>query len=1293
MKRWPAVLALFFLFLSVYSFPIAYLLPTAEAAPSISSTASLFSQKAVTRATTTLDIRVSVGTDDAEEDHNGIIYLDSSDLELVADLGGNQTVGMRFTGVTIPQGATITSAYVQFQADETKSVATSLNIQAEDVANAGVFTSAANDLTGRFLTTASIPWSPVGWNTVGEAGTDQQTPDIATVIQEIIDLPGWASGNSLAIIVSGTGERVAESYEGDSTAAPLLHVVYDDSQGNQTPVVAITAPSDGSNFTQGDNVTFTGTATDAEDGNLAANLTWNSNLDGALNGGTAAATFATTALTVGAHTITASVTDSGSLPGQDSIIVNINSPPVNTAPTVNAGLDQNITLPADATLNATVTDDGLVAALTFTWSKESGPGTVTFANANVEDTTASFSTDGTYVLRLTAFDGELTTFDNLTINVAPLANTAPVVNAGLDQNITLPADATLNATVTDDGLVATPTFTWSKQSGPGTVTFANANAEDTTAGFSAEGAYVLRLTVFDGELTTFDELTVTVAPPANTAPVVNAGLDQNISFPADATLNATVTDDGLVAALNFTWSKESGPGTVIFANANAEDTTASFSAEGTYVLRLTVFDGELTTFDELTIITNSTSETILDIRVSSSVDDAEEDASGPMYLDSSDLEIVADGGGDQTVGMRFTGVTIPQGATITSAYVQFQADETKSVATSLNIQAEDVANAGIFTSATNDLTARFLTTASVPWSPVGWDTVGEAGVNQQTPDIASVIQEIVDLPGWASGNSLAIIISGTGERVAESYDGDSSAAPLLHVVYQNNQGTAPPVIDPNGGSHFDSVDVNITTITPGATIHFTTDGSTPTTASSVFTAPVTLTASATVKAIAVRTGFNDSSETSAVFDVQPSPQVDAVAFGPSPGTFQGSVDVTLSTTTPGATIHYTLDGTPPTTGSPVFTTAINLTETTTVRAFAVKAGFVDSSVGSAVYTEEASSGDPIVTAPPNVAASTEFLYTGTNPIQTGVVPGTIDPIRAAMISGQVLDQAGNVFPGVTVTILDHPEFGQTVTQSNGFFNIVVNGGSQLIANYELTNYLSAQRQVDVPWHDYVMADDVTLVPIDAQVTTINLAAITQVTSARGSVETDNDGTRQTTLLFKPGTTAEMLLSDDTTQALTAIDVRVTEYSVGSSGETALPAILPANTAYTYAVDLNANQAISVGAKRINFNQPVPSYVENFLNIPTGTNIPSGYYDRIAGVWIPSANGRVIKILSITAEMADLDVDGSGLAANSTVLTSLGIDDGERTELANLYSAGQVFLRVPINHFSSYSFSWSFSFPR
>ena len=205
-----------------------------------------------------------------------------------------------------------------------------------------------------------------------------------------------------------------------------------------------------------------------------------------------------------------------------TIIANDLNPGGNAAPTVDAGTDQTITLPADATLDGTVNDDGEPnppGAVTTLWTVTSGPatGTVTFADDALVDTTASFSLDGTYVLDLSADDGELTSNAEVTVtvNATGTGNVAPTVDAGTDQTITLANDASLDGTVSDDGLPVTPgtvTTLWTVTSGPatGAVTFADDALVDTTASFSLEGTYVLDLEATDGELTSNAQVTVTV---------------------------------------------------------------------------------------------------------------------------------------------------------------------------------------------------------------------------------------------------------------------------------------------------------------------------------------------------------------------------------------------------------------------------------------------------------------------------------------------------------------------------------------------------------------------------------------------------------------------------------------------------------------------------------------------------------------------------------------------------------------------------------------------------------------
>ncbi len=284
------------------------------------------------------------------------------------------------------------------------------------------------------------------------------------------------------------------------------------------------------------------------------------------------------------------------------------APPVNRAPTVNAGADQTITLPTNSVnLQGAASDDGLPqgATLSYQWSKVSGPGTVTFSAATNLMTMASFSQGGSYVLRLTASDTLLTSYDELAVTVVS-QNQAPTVNAGADQTITLPTDTVnLQGASSDDGLpTGVPVaYTWSKLSGPGAVVFGNASNLMTTARFFAGGTYVLRLTAADSQLSASDDVTIFV----NQAPTASAGTNQLVTLPTNSvTLTGTANDDGLPqgSGISVSWSTLSGPGTVTFSNANALTTTATFSSGGVYVLRLMVTDSIAATTGDVAVTIN-----------------------------------------------------------------------------------------------------------------------------------------------------------------------------------------------------------------------------------------------------------------------------------------------------------------------------------------------------------------------------------------------------------------------------------------------------------------------------------------------------------------------------------------------------------------------------------------------------------------------------------------------------------------------------------------------------------------
>jgi hypothetical protein len=159
---------------------------------------------------------------------------------------------------------------------------------------------------------------------------------------------------------------------------------------------------------------------------------------------------------------------------------------------------------------------------------------------------------------------------------------------------------------------------------------------------------------------------------------------------------------------------------------------------------------------------------IFEKRVVSGLDDVEQAASGAMSLTSGDLNLVNDGTRVQTVGIRFTNIDIPQGAIITSAYLQFQTDQVSSGATSLLIWGEDADDTAAFANVANNVSSRTKTDAAASWSPAAWTTVGEAGLAQRTPDLSAIVQEIVSRSGWSALNDMAFIITGTGTRTAEA---------------------------------------------------------------------------------------------------------------------------------------------------------------------------------------------------------------------------------------------------------------------------------------------------------------------------------------------------------------------------------------------------------------------------------------------------------------------------------------------------------------------------------------------
>ena len=160
---------------------------------------------------------------------------------------------------------------------------------------------------------------------------------------------------------------------------------------------------------------------------------------------------------------------------------------------------------------------------------------------------------------------------------------------------------------------------------------------------------------------------------------------------------------------------------------------------------------------------------------------------------------------------------------------------------------------------------------------------------------------------------------------------------------------ATPTFDPEEGTYTAAQNVTITCETEGATIHYTTDGTEPTAESPVYSEAIAVGETMTIKAIAMKEDMTNSAIASATYTIN-IPQVATPTFNPAQGEYTEAQNVTITCETEGATIHYTTDGTEPTAESPVYSEAIAVGETMTIKAIAMKEGMANSAIASATYT-------------------------------------------------------------------------------------------------------------------------------------------------------------------------------------------------------------------------------------------------------------------------------------------------------------------------------------------------------
>ena len=999
--------------------------------------------------------------------------------------------------------------------------------------------------------------------------------------------------------------------------------------------------------------------------------------------------------------------------------------PANSAPTAHAGPDQTAFVTQTVQLDGSQSSDPDGDALTFRWSfaaLPTGSGAVISGDTLVNPT---FLVDrpGTYEVQLIVNDGKSdSTPDRVTISTE---NSPPVANAGANQTVHVTETASLDGSGSTDVDGDPLTYDWLFLEVPSQSATILQNSRTFNPSFLVDepGNYTVQLIVNDGKVDSGPK--TVVISTENSAPVADAGPDLKVHWGSRVTLDGSGSYDVDDDPLTYKWALTGKPEG---STAGLSDPTAvkpSFDTDmlGSYIGQLIVNDGRVDSASDTVVITTENAKPVADPGDPFSVH-----VSDPVKLDGSGSK----DDDEDPLTYRWSLTTRPEGSAAllmdaTSITPTFSPD----VAGPYIVQL--VVNDGRVDSdpATVTITAE-VRMAVVP-NVVGM-AEGAAGTAIAAADLSlgTTIREYNDTvpfgqvisqePGAGlsvpAGSSVNLVVSlgpapvtvpdVGGKTQAEAEETIRAAGLAVGTIANEYSDTVPAGMvmgqNPPAG----------TSAAKGSTVDLTvSSGPHIVTVPNVVGLPQGEAASA-LAAVGLAVGTVTTQHSDII------PEGSVISQDPDAG----------SEVAPGSTVALVVSLGPLEMLAVPNVTGLNKAEATAaLNALELVLGTLnhqnsDTVAAQVVMSQDPAAGTsllqgsavnlvisvgPLETWTPSFpegivppievgvatipAESTAFLYTGENPVQTGVQVESMVKTRAAVLRGKVLNESGSPLSGVVITILNHAEFGQTKSRDDGQFDLAVNGGGYLTVVYTKEGYLFAQRTVNVPWQDFLVVEDVTLIAKDPVVTAVDLTSSGPVQVARGSVVSDSDGERSAMVMVPQGTQAEVILPDGSTQPVSSLNIRITEYTVGEDGPKRMPAPLPPTTGYTYCVELSADEAVAkVGGKDVLLSQPVPFYVDNFLDMPMGTQVPTAYYDNDKAAWIPVKDGMVIKIKGISNGMADLDTNGDDLVDNATLLSTLSITDAERVQLASLYAPEKSLWRVLLNHFSTYDLNYGIGPP-
>ncbi len=367
------------------------------------------------------------------------------------------------------------------------------------------------------------------------------------------------------------------------------------------------------------------------------------------------------------------------------------------------------------------------------------------------------------------------------------------------------------------------------------------------------------------------------------------------------------------------------------------------------------------------------------------------------------------------------------------------------------------------------------------------------------------------------------------------------------AAYTINPVAATPTISPGSGTYTSVQTVTIGDTTPGAAIYYTTNGGTPTPSSTLYSGPVAVSASETINAIAVASGYANSAIATAAYTINLAPAATPV-FSPAAGTFTTAQTVAIGDSTPGAAIYYTTNGSVPTTSSTPYTGPITVSSTETVNAIATASGYTQSLVATAAYTI-----NPVAATPTFSPAPGAY-----NSVQTvAISDSTAGAVIYYTTNGSTPTTSSSVYAGPIQ--VSSTESINAIAVANGYTNSAV-----ATATYTLNITATATP---------------TFSPIPGTYTTAQTVTINDATSGASIYYTTNGSIPTTS--STPYTGPITVSSTETIQAI-ATASGFSNSTVGTGAYTinplaATPAFSPAAGTYTTAQTVTIGDATSGAA--------------------------------------------------------------------------------------------------------------------